>query len=793
MKTRGLFRYIFVALTAIIVVSPCSVSGEEETIVSEEQLTKKIYNDIQSASSTYDDMQSTSSTHGDTTQASSADDRTYSTTKKPRIVVIDFENTNKFAKDRGYGATVAAMIATALTKNANVLLVENKEIKKKIKNELKADAELAQYEQYVEVVVHGAVSLIEEKGQAIKIIGKDGKAEVRRKPSRLIVDLRIADLKKALTSKNFDVKDFGNLRDRVEKNVNEFIVDYLRPYSGHVELLISGYRQCSDDADPRTIYDTFFSKDALKIDKEGVELSYRPLQETIINEKSKPDSRNTTDNDYDIIGDNFFRTRVSSSDIKPNHISGPMIAGAYRFRLKIPGYKTIEEDITITAGGEPQLLNFDVKIETAALIHDAGQWHKKEEGFGYMIVLNGKEKWNGKEIALNKEEYEMITKIDDNSGDAQMRKCLCEADFEREPNDSDEYTPKKKLRLIWKPHEKFNEAKYDNKKESGYGYLPKIRSKIEGESYIIEKLPVGRYRLVTIPTPKKTYGHFILNAFMYQKEISIHEGKENREQIVGKAERGTETAIVFLDPFKYGTLIRDVATLRFRKTGYGTVSYGDMGKIHRYGEIILTGLEKDGSYAVIINSKNYQETIEIPKDCEKYKECLKRSNTTPAQCREESYPCFINAELKSKLSRKIKIKWEQQKRELFIRLIEENIDNSDPVSRMDAINALLSIKKPSEKRSIYTPDIVKKAISNLTTGDQTPNFRHFEVKYCKVIKNAADADKEAVYSNEVIMALKKLIEHSKSQRVVDTAKETLKAVEDGKIRLQAREEKKRKG
>lgn len=514
---------------------------------------------------------------------------TYTTTQKPRIIIVDFEDTNTAAQDEQYGAAVAAMIGSSLAQNKNVLLVENREVTDKIRDE-KADISslTAELSKEADVMIHGSVSLIgrkEEKGKEKTIIVKEG---------TVIVDMRIASLQTgaALTSRHFEIENIEKLRSDIDEHVKKFIEEYLRPYSGLVNILVTGYESREIDAEPKTIYATFFSDR----DGEEVTLEYRPMKKSEIGYESTRVDKGTLDKDYVLAGKSFFELdeRLDEESDAP---SVPLINGEYKFRLNVPGYKISEKNVMITPG-ETKSFIFDLEMDLSGLTLTLGSTNTSGSlGRDFRIVLNGLEKWNGK----------LKTK---------------------------KGKDKKRLSLLWKPDstDQPQKAEYIYHEESGYGYLPQVRvKKISYNKYLLDNLPIGKYLMYTIPEPHITHGHISIEAFIDKKNIEIkteekRQGEDNKYPIVGKKDKGKGgNALIYLDSIMNG---RPEYTKAVFLMSTGNSGFVHVDTIERYGEILLSGLDKGKSYEIkIVNSKLYDdEKIIIPIDTE--------------------YPYFTKSELK---------------------------------------------------------------------------------------------------------------------------------------------------
>ncbi len=561
----------------------------------------------------------------------------YNTKKKPRIVVLDFKNANEIAKKRKYGETVSAMIGTALADNANVILVENEDIRQQLQKESMEGTEgetdlSSKLGERVDVVVHGTVSLICEGEEIANNSDKEkGPWQACREDPQTEVDMRIASIRtnEVLSAKHFKVEAIKELRARVIENIDDVIETFLKPYSGRVKFTLEGYRDL-DNQDPRKVRYTFYDDESLPLFSSDITLKFRPMSKSIINANGVRKHVDTTDEDYKLITSHFFAKKADGSDreespdqlsieIKNDNklsskkeesmdkeLSIPLVTGEYKFELELAGYHITSEIVEIYPR-QKRPISFAVDLKRASLEIITGESRPDTN----MILLIGKDTWNGKPIPCYHKlpPYEQM--IYDKYCNANEEDFICKAMFpEKDENTKkDRECTAEQIMLVWKPENRDHHTDWWDAKDypSGYGYLKRkddkaVSSQKTGDNYIIKNLPVGQYDMYTIPEPVITTGRVKIDAFLTKESISVEEeflDKSNEPISLGrKNDKQSGEATIFLDPYYKGKKYIGKSILYIKNKSMP--EWVVLGEIDRYGEIYLKGLEAGTKYTVRI-------------------------------------------------------------------------------------------------------------------------------------------------------------------------------------------------
>lgn len=242
----------------------------------------------------------------------------YTAQRKPRVAVLEFEDTNADAKDRKYGSSVQAMMVTYLKRKSQLVVVERQKLgdviaewrrnQKGLTNLQMEDPSARELLEKIDAIIIGSVTLLDEIATANTEGGGDREGETRQ-GQRIEIDAKLLSRSdgRIIAAAQRD-GPVSCLRAIVERLGVALEQEYLRPYFGKLKVTLS--------------------------EPEQVTVLLTPiLLDTALDEEKPPVERGTT------IRSEPKRDTVEAWTTDPTtYTIENLLSGWYSIRLKRPGY-----------------------------------------------------------------------------------------------------------------------------------------------------------------------------------------------------------------------------------------------------------------------------------------------------------------------------------------------------------------------------------------------------------------------------------------------------------------------
>ncbi len=256
----------------------------------------------------------------------------YTAQRKPRVTVLDFQDTNSEAQNMKYGSSVQAMLVTFLKRKSQFVVVERQKLgdvltewqrnQKGMTNLQTTDPNARELLEKLDAIVLGNVTLLPEIVEA-KTVEKaaDGKSRQEAQPARRISGPRVEIDAKLLSRADGRIiaaaqrsGPVGCLRSIVERLGIALEQEFLRPYYGSLKFNLS--------------------------DPENVQVFLTPiLLDSALDEEKPPVERGTTvimGSDKDVVEP--WATDPTSYSVEN------LLSGWYSMRLERPGYEGLKTE-----------------------------------------------------------------------------------------------------------------------------------------------------------------------------------------------------------------------------------------------------------------------------------------------------------------------------------------------------------------------------------------------------------------------------------------------------------------
>lgn len=242
----------------------------------------------------------------------------YTAQRKPRIAVLEFEDTNADAKNRKYGSSVQAMMVTYLKRKSQLVVVERQKLgdvvaewrrnQNGLTNLQIEDPSARELLEKLDAIIIGSVTLLDEIAKADTQAGEGRQGETRQ-GQRIEIDAKLLSRSdgRIIAAAQRD-GPVSCLRAIVERLGVALEQEYLRPYFGKLKVTLS--------------------------EPEQVTVLLTPiLLDTALDEEKPPVERGTT------IRSEPKRDSVEAWTTDPTtYTIENLLSGWYSIRLKRPGY-----------------------------------------------------------------------------------------------------------------------------------------------------------------------------------------------------------------------------------------------------------------------------------------------------------------------------------------------------------------------------------------------------------------------------------------------------------------------
>lgn len=282
----------------------------------------------------------------------------YTAQRRPRVTVLDFEDTNQDARDSSYGDSVEAMLVTFLKRKSQFVVVERQKIEPLLKewkrnrtgltNLLPTDPTSRQLLERIDAIILGSVTLLPREAQVNTPAGKEeaesesggtGKEPIRGQ--RVEIDAKLlsrADGRIIAAAQRSG--PVGCLRGIVERLGVAIEQEFLRPYYGSLKFNL---RQ-----------------------PENTRVFLTPiLLDSALDEEKPPVERSTTVR----IGTDIDKVEPWTTDPTTYTIEN-LLSGWYSMRLERPGYEGLTSTNRWVARevlGRVQVYDEDAKRQVTSL------------------------------------------------------------------------------------------------------------------------------------------------------------------------------------------------------------------------------------------------------------------------------------------------------------------------------------------------------------------------------------------------------------------------------------------
>jgi curli biogenesis system outer membrane secretion channel CsgG len=213
----------------------------------------------------------------------------YTAQRKPRVAVLEFEDTNSDAKDRKYGSSVQAMLVTYLKRKSQLVVVERQKLgdviaewrrnQNGLTNLQPEDPSARELLEKLDAIVIGSVTLLDEMAEAQSQNADGGEGETRR-GQRIEIDAKLLSRSdgRIIAAAQRD-GPVSCLRAIVERLGVALEQDYLRPYFGKLKVTLSEPEQVTVFLTP-ILLDTALDEEKPPVER-GATIRSQPKKDTV--------------------------------------------------------------------------------------------------------------------------------------------------------------------------------------------------------------------------------------------------------------------------------------------------------------------------------------------------------------------------------------------------------------------------------------------------------------------------------------------------------------------------------
>lgn len=213
----------------------------------------------------------------------------YTAQRKPRVAVLEFEDTNSEAKDRKYGSSVQAMLVTYLKRKSQLVVVERQKLgdvisewrrnQNGLTNLAPEDPSARELLEKLDVIVIGSVTLLDQMAEA-ETQGGDGRESETRQGQRIEIDAKLLSRSdgRIIAAAQRD-GPVSCLRAIVERLGVALEQEYLRPYFGKLKVTLSEPEQVTVFLTP-ILLDTALDEEKPPVER-GATIRSKPKKDTV--------------------------------------------------------------------------------------------------------------------------------------------------------------------------------------------------------------------------------------------------------------------------------------------------------------------------------------------------------------------------------------------------------------------------------------------------------------------------------------------------------------------------------
>jgi curli biogenesis system outer membrane secretion channel CsgG len=213
----------------------------------------------------------------------------YTAQRKPRVAVLEFEDTNSDAKDRKYGSSVQAMLVTYMKRKSQLVVVERQKLGDVISewrrnqtgltNLQPEDPSARELLEKLDAIVIGSVTLLDEMAKA-ETQGGEGRASETRQGQRIEIDAKLLSRSdgRIIAAAQRD-GPVSCLRAIVERLGVALEQEYLRPYFGRLKVNLSEPEQVTVFLTP-ILLDTALDEEKPPVER-GATIRSKPKKDTV--------------------------------------------------------------------------------------------------------------------------------------------------------------------------------------------------------------------------------------------------------------------------------------------------------------------------------------------------------------------------------------------------------------------------------------------------------------------------------------------------------------------------------
>ncbi len=213
----------------------------------------------------------------------------YTAQRKPRVAVLEFEDTNSEAKDRKYGSSVQAMLVTYLKRKSQLVVVERQKLgdviaewrrnQHGLTNLAPEDPSARELLEKIDVIVIGSVTLLDQMAQAEAQAGEGSEGGMRQ-GQRIEIDAKLLSRSdgRIIAAAQRD-GPVSCLRAIVERLGVALEQEYLRPYFGKLKVTLSEPEQVTVFLTP-ILLDTALDEEKPPVER-GATIRSEPKRDTV--------------------------------------------------------------------------------------------------------------------------------------------------------------------------------------------------------------------------------------------------------------------------------------------------------------------------------------------------------------------------------------------------------------------------------------------------------------------------------------------------------------------------------
>jgi curli biogenesis system outer membrane secretion channel CsgG len=213
----------------------------------------------------------------------------YTAQRKPRVAVLEFEDTNSQAKNQKYGSSVQAMLVTYLKRKSQVVVVERQKLgdviaewrrnQNGLTNLEPEDPSAREILEKLDAIIIGSVTLLDEIAKADTQAGK-GHEGVTRQGQRIEIDAKLLSRSdgRIIAAAQRD-GPVSCLRAIVERLGVALEQEYLRPYFGKLKVTLSEPEQVTVFLTP-ILLDTALDEEKPPVER-GATIRSEPKKDTV--------------------------------------------------------------------------------------------------------------------------------------------------------------------------------------------------------------------------------------------------------------------------------------------------------------------------------------------------------------------------------------------------------------------------------------------------------------------------------------------------------------------------------